>query len=978
MAKMLKETSSRFMEIRDPAKAIGLWSCHAEYESTLHPLETTRQTIGRFYNDDLVRFETHAEALEMLAKKGWNKSVAQKMREYAAQYLGERFDEAGNGEWVAVPRWFSAWHNFVRWLIYDKTAKPYSDVRLSFGYAITGSSCCDSTHRTGRVILLRRNGRNYVAVMMKGGWYGWDIIEKSAYQANPYERLVLSSTHGCFWQTVDADIITELVNEKQLCLFEMEQSPIFDALTDPKNKTERLAKLTRHFEFYVHDPNGPNERFYMKWSAFFNVNKTKYTNPDRANVRLVEVMRERGRAWVERQIKVEKISEADHAARWVAENNGCIVLGEDVSDDLRLAVIHALSYIMFPDRPIDAPGGILRGYQLPGRMVQYASKRIRFDIVDKISERMQNHSQETAVRKRQLIVETLLDRAARVLAERNGLKNEEALVRIESVDGRATIETAAWRWGFMEGNALALFTPTPQAGSLKLPDLSLALAFEHRLKLDGAQAIVGKLVQTAPIRSLQESLDAIRYCKDVSLRAKRLHTPKPGMEHDKIVYLGESLRIINDEGRYFLLALPKFSKYNYERDLLYVPGENSVAVQAYRLTSPSRVRSRQDTTVEEETLDINKITFLAQTGRALFYSLDVAENRWLFDATYTLANKRPCRLIPTVPQIFLPGSPQKSCHTERANGAYLVTDVPSDTEAVEIRLKFTINPHVQRDGRKLEGRSWKSYCDAHPEDCSRKIISWPQGDDDSAATLKMATRRVVETDGVLLTDNEHLDVALDAMGYIVTQTADPYAPGGIYHGYMIPDRVFKVTDGRVEWRKAQCKPAEDAANPQKAAEDRRREQSGKPLVEVLSATLVKTAEDAFSRQIESDGLSDKKTAKFFTLEAPIVIGEEFRDMVAREFRRVVYTGTMGWRKQIVRPAHEVALGIWLARLQPDPTLPERAQARENAPASPPSPSKASLRTPEQEARLAVLEGLLTDGLVTQDEYDAKRTEILNS
>ena len=53
----------------------------------------------------------------------------------------------------------------------------------------------------------------------------------------------------------------------------------------------------------------------------------------------------------------------------------------------------------------------------------------------------------------------------------------------------------------------------------------------------------------------------------------------------------------------------------------------------------------------------------------------------------------------------------------------------------------------------------------------------------------------------------------------------------------------------------------------------------------------------------------------FTLESPIVIGDEFKDMVAREFRRVAYTGTMKYSLQIVRPAHEVALGIWLARLE---------------------------------------------------------------
>ena len=29
---------------------------------------------------------------------------------------------------------------------------------------------------------------------------------------------------------------------------------------------------------------------------------------------------------------------------------------------------------------------------------------------------------------------------------------------------------------------------------------------------------------------------------------------------------------------------------------------------------------------------------------------------------------------------------------------------------------------------------------------------------------------------------------------------------------------------------------------------------------------------------------------------------------------IAYTGTMGWRQKLNRPAHEVALGIWLAGL----------------------------------------------------------------
>jgi len=56
-----------------------------------------------------------------------------------------------------------------------------------------------------------------------------------------------------------------------------------------------------------------------------------------------------------------------------------------------------------------------------------------------------------------------------------------------------------------------------------LPDLSVAIGFEHRLGLEGRKAAVGKLVQTARIMSLEESLGATRFSKDVKVEAK--HTP---------------------------------------------------------------------------------------------------------------------------------------------------------------------------------------------------------------------------------------------------------------------------------------------------------------------------------------------------------------------------------------------------------------------------------------------------------------------
>ena len=974
-----KEKTDRFLEIRDPKKAVGLWSHHAEFCSTLHPIAPTRLTLGRFFNDDLVRHETHAEALKMMAAKGWKKSPAQKMKEYAAQYLGERFDETGKGEWPPVPRWFRAWYGFARWLVNTKTATPQSDVRLSFGYSITGIGCGDDTHRSSRVIFLKKNGRNFIAVMMKDGWYAWDIIEKSAYRADPYERLLLLGARGTAWQTVDADIITELVQSNRLCLFEMERHPFFDALTDAKNKTETLGAISRNVEFYVHDPNGPAERFYMKWNATFNPRKRKYATCDKNHVRLVETMSERGKGWIGRRIEVSDPAKADEAARWVAENNGCILLPSEPSEELRVAVMRSLFYITFPDRVIDEPGGLLCGYQMPGRMVQFATKPIRYDGGKDIVERLQKKSQEAVARRRGIVVDTLLDRAARVVAERNGIEKDEALKRIDGVGGRDIIETAAWRWGFMEGNALAMFTASPTAGSLKLPDLSLAIGFEHRLGLDGGRATVGKLVQTARIVSLAESTDATRFCKDVKIVAERVFTPRSGAEDEPVAYAGDTIRVIRDEGRYFLLAIPKYAQYKYERDFLFDAESKSVAVQSYRCISEGGMRSRHDNHVEEERFDFNKIMNLAKDGRVYFYSLEVGDARWLFDATYSMANKRPCRVIATIPQLFTPGSEKSTCHAHRENGVYLVTDVPAKTEEVEVRMRFTFNPQVPRDGRKYEGRSWKSYCDAHPDDAGRETVFWPTGEA-TAESLKNAARRVVEADGVLLTDEEHLSAATEAMGYVVTQTTDPYAPGGIYHGYMIADRVFKSTDGRVEWREATGRKheaeAEGTLDRQKGADERRRANTGKPLVEVLSERIAKEAEEAFSERIEAEVLADKKTAKFFTLEAPIVIGDEFKTMVAREFRRVAYTGTMGWRQQIIRPAHEVALGIWLARLQPDPSLPERAQTRQNAPVCPPAAKTAPSPTPVQRKRLAALDALLAERLVTQDEYNAKRSEIL--
>lgn len=68
------------------------------------------------------------------------------------------------------------------------------------------------------------------------------------------------------------------------------------------------------------------------------------------------------------------------------------------------------------------------------------------------------------------------------------------------------------------------------------------------------------------------------------------------------------------------------------------------------------------------------------------------------------------------------------------------------------------------------------------------------------------------------------------------------------------------------------------------------------------------------------------------------------------------------------------MGVWMAG--PDPAPVERAQPRQKAPVRAPKPKVAPLPTPAQARRLATLDALLAEGLVTQAEYDAKKAEIL--
>ena len=884
-AKKPKQTTTKYLEIADPKDAVGLWSHRASYMTPLNPVGNTLKTLGHTLAEDISRWETYDEMKAAMDAKGWKKSASRRLREYAAQYLGEVVYESGEREWLVAPRWFRAWSRFARWIDGVQTAPRPDYVRMSFGFATAGLNCNERNLRTGRTFFLRNaDGRNFVAVMAvpasDPAWASWLLIENSNRLAGRecYKRLVVDPRGECRWTELDAALVSELVAEKKLCLFELAPDPVFDAVTDPElNPSEQYAHISTDFVFCAY-PCKDAFTFALRWGVTYNPGRTRYENVDKNTILTLDIARERRKPWAKRPVEVRDCADAEKTAREVVLANGCALLPNDASDELRHAVMRALFFVTFPDRRPDEIGGLLRGYQLPGRMVRNVGKGLRGDNAAQIVERVREMGKARADARRQLVIDTLLARTAGALAARNGLDEKDALRRIESAGGRATLVAAAERLGMMDGNALALFTPKPGAGSLKLPDLSLAFAFELRLGLDGSRGeSSAPLVQATRVRPLDETPGSMRHAVAVVASATRMWKPMRGREDMPLeVSPKHPPRILREDGRYYLLAVPRQAgAFRYDRDLAYETGgkRKSVPVSAYSFRSSKGERSRESVELVVETFDWQKVSRMARDGRMMLYALDFGKDRRWADAAYLPTNAAPCTFSTTVPKI--------------EHGGTSAAPRASDEKA-SVRLTFVINPTVRRDNRKWGIRSLAAYLDAYPEEQARPRVTFnPASPEDSAL-------EAVRKDALLVARREDADAALKAMGYIIVPGRDLREPGGLYNGYMLLDRVF----------------VDDAPN---AARNRDR-RKGKMLAEVVQPGRVAALERHFTALIEADGIADKKSARRFKLERPLKVTPELAPAVAREFRRVVYTGTMDARRQLIRPAHEVAIGIWLATL----------------------------------------------------------------
>ncbi len=430
----------------------------------------------------------------------------------------------------------------------------------------------------------------------------------------------------------------------------------------------------------------------------------------------------------------------------------------------------------------------------------------------------------------------------------------------------------------MDGNALALFTPKPGAGSLKLPDLSLAFAFELRLGLDGSRGeSSAPLVQATRVRPLDETPGSMRHAVAVVASATRMWKPMRGREDMPLeVSPKHSPRILREDGRYYLLAVPRQAgAFRYDRDLAYETGgkRKSVPVSAYSFRSSKGERSRESVELVVETFDWQKVSRMARDGRMMLYALDFGKDRRWADAAYLPTNAAPCTFSTTVPKI--------------EHGGTSAAPRASDEKA-SVRLTFVVNPTVRRDNRKWGVRSLAAYLDAYPDERARPRVAFdPASPADSAL-------EAVRKDALLVARKEDAAAALEAMSYVVVPGRGLREPGGLYNGYMLLDRVF----------------IDDAQNAARSRDPRK----GKRLADVVRPGKVAALERHFTELIEADGVADKKSARRFKLERPLKVTPELAPAVAREFRRVVYTGTMDARRQLVRPAHEVAVGIWLAGL----------------------------------------------------------------
>ena len=943
-----KTSTDKWVE-RSVEDSTGLYCHWTHRRMNLVPVEgtPTLQTLGKFLNNDLLRWQTWEEMRRMIAAKGWNKGFGHKMAEYAAQYKG--------GD---VPLWFRVWDRFTNWMTDAKESPRPEDVRMSFGWQSTGYDCFEENLHPSRIVILEKNGHYFLAVMMKEGWWGWSIIQKRAIPGEEsYNRIILSRGGGCEWVTTSASMISELVRRKQMCLFEIEADDVFRAVTGPENKFEKYAHISRRFEFwYRSDPKlAESDRFYMTWHVTYNPDKKKSDLVEKNNPRILEIFRERNFAWASRNIEVSDVAEAENAARWVVENDGSVVLPADCTDELRFAVMRALFFVTFPDRPITAKGGLLNGYQLPGRMLVRSQKGVRGANISVANEKTAGQRKQMLDDRRAYVVQTLLGRAKRVLSERNALAEDEVGRLLDSVGCAETLANAAQSLGLFEKQKLSLFT----TGEATLPDLSLAVAFEQKLGLESPNWKPKRLVQTTRIKPVEECRN---YRRETFTRTYPIEpiTGKRKLRGRRGGWIEDRRWIARDDTGWYLIAYAK--DCGSIDKILRFNGEG-VEIKAMRFVSDS-LRARTNMRIETKRFEYNALMKFAFAGHVGVWRVDVKNDGQFWRDLWSEKNCAPCSVvaklgIEVVGTQVANATRDKRAFSNVANdgfasanptpqleNAQLASNVAAQLDSVEgssqlaakgkrevLVVEYTVGARFKRDGRKTEGREINAYLDAWPEDAEKPRCG--------------GFREAIEKDGILVAPRRRMPELIELAKYVVTDDG--------LKGYQIWDRVF-WDDGSGERKfgrseittffkkygmnkdmldefKQLVESDEIFKKCEDLNADRLRDTQKEAFSDVARPLATSLREAPFGRatladarriptaRVESSSSvaptpqsknalsASKRTDAPSQSQIPIP-----QSLIEREFGRIVVTGTMGWRRQIRRPAHELAVGIWLARL----------------------------------------------------------------
>lgn len=963
------------LRVKPFSDTIGLWQEKVEVRLDLRPVGPTARTLLPLVQEDAARRDTYGE-IQRLISDVFAKTPDLSSVSKALGILVGEYEESGELPPAAVTLWSSYAQLADRSRSWRHGPEPGGPVRVTFGQPMAGMFLIDAQVRRSKTMILRGVEEGvekwFVAVTLRGVRADdWDELLEPSPRSDVYERYAFDGRSESAFRPMDARLLRALVANGKTCLFEIvDPSPLFLAVMDRANARLDRATLTGGLEFYAE-----GDRFFGYVNIVFNPGAERCRIGVRNSSRVWEAQLEIMPELAGREILVRREEDIEPALRRAVQSDGVILMDADASEALLEKVRRRLRYLWFADIPVDSPGGALRGYLSFDRLMQRKKgASIRGGDLAKMKRGWDEKGGASRARRTEDCIDQITDRVLACFQSRNVLPEGMGLAELRD-ELRLHIAGECERLGMFRGQALYLFC----GGELKMPSEAVCMAFETLLRERGVRlessGAVSRLVQTIRALPLEQGIGSQRALHrrsyplvPVEATAEHLRgllpTANPGEPvefafaktgdaHNVRDYLRGNIWLLEKGGEYYVLARMPFEFFEAqdlcpEADSECGRGED---YRRFRFTDATR----DGATLQVDVFDPWKLNRFVESGQAMLFALDVGEDRKFFDALGCEEGVSPC-------PVAIVGGIRFWLYP---NGA-LTADVP-----------LTFNSWIPQSGRKLTVRSLSAYLDAFPEDAVRPLQFV-----DATSVPADVLAAAVANDGFIVfpssvsgdgrAENPALqdvvDQILDGASYLFDPGLDPHAPGGALRGYQIRDRVFRL----------------DASDRSDGGDRRtaRRENVGLPLEQVLSPSKCEEAKAQFrTRVYEEFGRRNGG--------APIARRSALDAALAREFSRIVYTGTMTVSRQLTRYVGVAALGVafyenMAARRINQPVVPTgtasvkvpaKVLRTDVSPADEPSAPDALAAT--LAARLKKLERLREMGLITEAELSEQRGRILS-